>query len=150
MQEASALRELAGNVAPVSQTRPPVREPNAGNKVSWDIFWCGPDGFGEHLQVVADDSQPIIRGRTQLIEWLKSIGAKPQPRDIPYPGKTSPKAPADPMYAAAQQVLGAAVGKNCQIHNVAMRRIPGGVSQKTGKPYNAFWVCDAVDGCRGE
>lgn len=126
-------------------------------RVSWDIFYVGEYGFGEHLQVIAPDSKPIIEGRPKLLEWLKSIGAKPQPRDIPFASKTpvaSRPAPADPMMQAAQQVLGATITRTCAIHNTAMKRIPGtaetGKIGRNGKPYPAFWVCEAVEGCRGE
>lgn len=29
----------------------------------------------------------------------------------------------------------------CEVHDVAWRLVPAGVSRKTGKPYNAFWAC---------
>lgn len=133
-------------------------QPESAARVSWDVFFVGEYGFGEHLQVIANTSKPIIEGRAQLLEWLKTTGAKPQPRDIPFPSKTT--APAvtagaktDPMYAAAQQVLGAQVGRMCPIHSADMKRIGGtadhGRLSKNGKPYNAFWVCSAVEGCRG-
>ena len=130
-------------------------EPTAP-RVSWDAFYVGPEGFGEHFQVVAADSAPIIAGRGKLLDWLRTIGAKPQPRDIAFPNKQAPRpAPqADPMLRAAQQVLGANVAKTCPIHNEPMRRIPGsaesGKLSRNGKSYNAFWVCEAAEGCRGE
>lgn len=122
----------------------------SARRVSWDLFYRGADGFGEHFQVTADDSAPIIKGRAQLLEWLKSIGAKPLPRDIDFPSKAPPvRAAADPMLAAAQQVLGAKVSRTCPIHNVEMKHVPAGFSTRTNKQYNAFWACEAVNGCRG-
>lgn len=36
--------------------------------------------------------------------------------------------------------------QTCDKHEGAeMRQIPAGVSKKTGKPYNAFWVCEECD-----
>lgn len=35
----------------------------------------------------------------------------------------------------------------CEVHALDMKLIPAGVSKKTGKPYNAFYVCP-VDGCK--
>lgn len=132
-------------------TATPITAP----RVSWDSFYVGPEGFGEHFQVVAESSGPIIEGRRMLLDWLKTIGAKPQPRDIAWPSK-APAATSrpDPMLAAAHQVLGASVTKTCAIHDVAMKRIPGTsetgrVSRTTGKPYNSFWICEAAPGCRG-
>jgi hypothetical protein len=127
------------------------------NHVEWNVFYVGEHGFGEHLQVRSRTSRPIIEGRAKLLDWLKEIGAKPQPRDIPFASKVStPRgaaAPVDPMLAAAQQTFGSAVGKNCVIHGTAMKRIGGtaehGRLSKTGKSYNAFWVCESAPGCRG-
>lgn len=31
----------------------------------------------------------------------------------------------------------------CQVHGVAKKQVPGGVSKKTGKTYEAFYSCDA-------
>ncbi len=130
--------------------------------VGYDINYKGPEGFAEHFHVGADDTGPIIAGRTGLIEWLKNIGATPLPRDVPYtgPAKAAAQTPLDPMLVAAQQVLGtpqqplaAAVGRMCVIHHVEMKRVPGtsetGKLSKFNKPYNAFWVCEAVEGCKG-
>jgi hypothetical protein len=35
----------------------------------------------------------------------------------------------------------------CPVHNVSWHFVPGGVSQRTGKPYNAFWACPE-QGCK--
>lgn len=126
-------------------------------RVSWDAFYVGPEGFGEHFQVVATDSRPIIEGRGKLLNWLTTIGAKPQPRDIAFPNKAAamarPAPQPDPMMRAAEQVLGASVIKTCSIHNVAMKRIPSsaesGKLSQYGKSYSAFWICEAERGCRG-
>jgi hypothetical protein len=40
--------------------------------------------------------------------------------------------------------------KVCERCDREMRLIPAGVSKKTGKPYNAFWTCDARNGGCGE
>lgn len=29
----------------------------------------------------------------------------------------------------------------CPVHDVNWRLVPGGVSKKTGRPYNSFWAC---------
>lgn len=125
-------------------------------RVSYDLFFKGPEGYGEHLQVISPDSRRIIDGRPKLLDWLKQIGATPLPRDIAFPGKApfAPGAPAkDPMMQAAQAVLGASIGRTCSIHNVAMKRVAGtqetGKLSKNGKSYPSFWVCEAVEGCRG-
>jgi hypothetical protein len=58
------------------------------------------------------------------------------------------------MLAAAQQVLGASVSRTCPIHNGSMKRIAGtqetGKLSKNGRSYPSFWVCETVEGCRGE
>ena len=35
----------------------------------------------------------------------------------------------------------------CPVHDFEMRLIPAGISKKTGKPYQAFYVC-SVEGCK--
>jgi hypothetical protein len=138
-----------------------VQQPESAARVSWDVFYVGEHGFGEHLQVIAPTSKPIIEGRAQLLEWLKTTGAKPQPRDIAFPSKQAAQSKADGtegMVRAAAQTgftgMGNAVGRTCMIHNVPMKRIGGtaehGRLSQNGKPYNAFWVCDAAPGCKGE
>ncbi len=31
----------------------------------------------------------------------------------------------------------------CEMHDTPKKHVPAGTSKRTGKEYNAFWVCDA-------
>ena len=37
-------------------------------------------------------------------------------------------------------------GGACPVHGSDWRLVPGGVSKKTGRPYNGFWTC-STQGC---
>lgn len=131
-------------------TEPKFETTEDPTRFSWDVFYQGPDGFGEHIQAVATRVDLITNGRAMVLDWLKTIGAGPQARDRgPIVRPTAP-AP-EPMVAAAQQVFPGAtpVGRVCPKHNMAMNFVPPGFSQRLNKTYPGFWVCDAEKGCRG-
>ena len=51
--------------------------------------------------------------------------------------------PAAPVAPVPPTGAGAPAAPNC-VHG-PMKLVPGGVSKKTGKPYNAFWACQWPD-----
>lgn len=56
---------------------------------SYDIFFLGPESYGEHIQVKATDIEALSAGRKKMIEWLQKIGATTLPRDVLYGKKTA-------------------------------------------------------------
>ena len=62
----------------------------ADSKYSYDVFYRIGDGYGEHIQVWADDIDTLLKGREELNKSLKALGAGPLPRDIAYASKSTP------------------------------------------------------------
>ncbi len=62
----------------------------------------------------------------------------PLPDAIPLPGDPVP------FRGMAQN---APQGAECPVHHLAWTVRPAGVAKATGKPYSAFWKCDAPGKC---
>jgi len=58
------------------------------------------------------------------------IGGNAGGNDRPFVARPDPEQPSSP----------------CPVHGTGWRMIKAGVSKKTGKPFNAFWVCQ-TEGC---
>lgn len=119
-------------------------------KFVYNVFFLGPEGFGEHLQVETRDKDALVAGRSAVVVWLQRIQAKPQPRDRPYSGAKkpwggSPSQPADPMTAAAQQVMQASVVRDCPAGHGSMKLIRNlrGSPGRDGTPWPDFYACQA-------
>jgi hypothetical protein len=63
------------------------------------------------------------------------------------PAATAEALPPAPAVVDTQtEHINAALGV-CPVHRTAWESRPGGVSQRTGKPYKAFWTCNQrIDG----
>lgn len=63
----------------------------------------------------------------------------PVPQTVAVPQQQfAPVAPPQQQFVQQPQAP-AGAGPSCA--HGAMKQIPGGISKKTGKPYNAFWAC---------
>lgn len=124
------------------------------NPYSADIFFLGSEGYGEHIQYNAPDVVSLFEDRAKILETLKAGGAEVRPMDKEKPAYTGPKTfnkpftpkVADPMAQAAADsglISGAQVTPVCPNCGGNMRLVKGGISQRTGKKFNSFWVCDA-------
>lgn len=67
------------------------------------------------------DGKLLVFGDDGTVTWKPSGGFTP---------REAPPQPEDP----------------CPLHGTPWRLIKGGISKKTGKPFNAFWVC-TTEGC---
>ena len=106
-----------------------------GANFSYDLFFRGPEGFGEHFQVVAETADDLLKGRTPLINALQIMDAKPLPRDMDNQGRSYPKGSG----ASAQSGPSPAPGTVpvCPLDGAPMQlRQP-----KDGQTWPAFWSC---------
>ena len=113
-----------------------------------DVGQFGPDnGFG---------TQPAPRPAAVPAPGATAVAAPvlPMPPPVAQPMAQAPMPPqqAQPPRVNADAVLAVAEWvwygeqKHCSLHGPAVFR-QGGVSQKTGLPYNGFWKCTVV-GCK--
>jgi len=120
----------------------------ADANITYDLFFSGPEGFGEHIQVASDDVDSLIEGRAALLAAITAMGATPRWQDEKR--KFGGEAPKTEMEAAAATAFGATqdIGtKNCPVDGTVMKAYPGGISRnkkdKHGNParYGPRFVC---------
>lgn len=113
---------------------------------SYDVFFSGPEGFGEHIQIKSEDVSAFLKGRGGLLDALKTLGATPRWQDEKRPVRNGD------MEKAAKEVFGDGVTqdlgtKNCPVDGTVMTSYPAGFSRtktdKNGKPkrFGPRFVC---------
>ena len=128
----------------------------ADSKYSYDVFYRIGEGFGEHIQVLADGVEELMKGREELGKALIALGAGPLPRDIafnkPAPANVAPTtAPSGhnpnrlPQNGNANS---APVCPECGAGPMIARR----PDPEKGQTWNAFWGCREWrnTGCKGK
>ena len=83
------------------------------------------------------EAEAIANAQAALGGTVVSAPAVVQPAPVPQAPVFQPVAPA--VIAPAAPAAAAIQAPSCQ--HGPMKQIPGGISKKTGKPYNAFWAC---------
>lgn len=78
----------------------------------------------------------------QLVPTITITITVPEGVTVAVGGHAAPSAVPFPPLPSNSSVL----GNVCPEHNQPWKHVPGGVSKKTGKPYNAFWACPEM-GC---
>jgi hypothetical protein len=124
---------------------------------SYDLFFRGPEGFGEHFQITSESAEDLLKGRSPLINALAIMDAKPLPRDMENQGRSYPARGGPPRPAGAgspSQKPQPGVTPVCPVdggHMTMKTGVKGPNTQAPGDPY-AFWGCDnyATTGCRGK
>ena len=116
----------------------------------YDVFFAGKEGFSEHISIEADTYEEIKVARGEAVSDLQDSGASPRPSDQAGGGGSRFARPTlsvvSPMEKAGAEILGGAVVAQCPNGCGPMRQVRGGVSKKTGKPYNSFFACDSCGG----
>ena len=113
---------------------------------SYDLFFRGPEGFGEHFQITSETAEDLLKGRTPLINALAIMDAKPLPRDMEnqgrsYPPRTQGSAPSSPPPTPGTVPI-------CPVDSAPMQlRQP-----RDGQTWPAFWSCSNYrsTGCKGK
>ena len=107
---------------------------------SYDVFFRGVEGFGEHFQITAEDSSQLLEGRKSLVTALNIMEAKPLPRDLENQGRS--------FKPAGNTAPPPAVGTTpvCPTDGAPMRlRQP-----REGQTWPAFWSCQNYPSCSGK
>ena len=108
----------------------------------FSISFVGDSGYDETFTVESDNSDDLAEARESTIATLKELGAKPRPQRV------DPRPAGNPARTMEQAAADTGLAKKaCAEHGDTMRLVPAGVSQRTGRSYNAFWGC-SVNGCK--
>jgi hypothetical protein len=120
-------------------------------RYSYDVFYRVGDGYGEHIQVWADDEDTLLKGREGLVKALKAMGAGPLPRDMEFSQKNRPAETVQPVPGKNPNRLpqtGNAVTPVCPDDGAPMRqRFP---DASKGQTWPWFWSCTNYPNCKGK
>lgn len=111
--------------------------------------------------VIEETQEPTWNNPATVPEWAaqppqeaQTYSTPPQQYNQPQNGYQAPQGgyQQQPQYQGyqtqpqnAHQAPPGRTAPNCQRHGMSANLKPGGVSKRTNKPYDAFWVCAAND-----
>src|SRR3990167_855005 len=106
-----------------------------------DVFFTGPEGYGEHLQIAASDPIEYFELRAQAVEVLKKAGAtarwQDEKREYTKPSPMEQAAAA--TFPGVTQDIPASIP--CPVDGKAMKLVPQG-------KFGPFYACDMrAGGC---
>ena len=106
------------------------------SEVSGNLFFTTKNGYKAHLQIKmdgeGDSGQAVLNALGELETAIGLAGGKPENASG---GATKPRGGSEPRFESKQDTGNGECVNGCGIRPW----IEGGVSKKTGKPYNAFW-----------